>query len=89
MEAHVLLQLRVQPEVVVTAGQIDTGRSYSLTGCDGQPGECLVKHLATRKILINWMHVNDESVPPIAFWNHKSTKAVLGPVCKPADSTVA
>ena len=88
MDAHVLLQLRVQPEVVVSTGQIDTGRSYSLTGCVGQPGECLVRHLAMRKVLINWTHVNDELVPPVALWNHKGTDAVLRPVCKLADSAI-
>ena len=74
--------------MVVTAGQIDTSCSYGLTGCVGQPGECLVRHLATRKILINWMHVNDKAVPPVALWNHKGTDAVLRPVCKPADSAI-
>ena len=88
LETHVLLQLRVQPEVVVTTGQVDTSCSYSLTGCVGQPGECLVRHLAMRKLLINWTHVNDESVPPITLWHHKSTDAVLRPVGKLADSAI-
>ena len=88
LKAHVLLQLRVQAEVVVPTGQIDAGGSHSLMGCDGQPGECLVRHLAMRKILINWTHVNDEAMPPIVFRNHKHIDTVLGPLCKPEVSAV-
>ena len=74
--------------MVVAAGQIDAGCSHSLTGCVGQPREYLIRHLAMRKVLINWTNVNDEAMAPIAFWNHKRTDTVLGPLCKPADSAV-
>ena len=88
METHVLLQLRVQAEVVVAAGWIDAGCSHSPTGCIGQPRKYLIRHLAMRKILINWKHVNEEVMPPITFRNHKGTKTVLGPLCKLEDSTI-
>ena len=70
---------------MVTAGQINTGGSHSLTWSIGQPGKSLVGDLIARKILVDRLHVNDKAMPAIAFWNHESTNTILGVLCKPAD----
>ena len=85
LKTHVLLQGRVQAEVVVTAGQINTGSSHSLTWSIRQPGEGLVEDLAVRRILIDGAHINVKPMATVTLWNHKSTHTLLGALHKPAD----